>query len=306
MLKEIALDLRRYFTPDRLGSLVQDTASLAIEASDTGSPRVNPHFLIKRGGDYAMAPGKDKRDVKEMYATDGSGTAAGLEIRKLLLTDQVGSTYVWISAPDPWPEARIQIGTKKLTRSKKFEYLKMYDISAPLLSKERCLELGQFLTSISSRELEYPKNTDSLRDLTIKVDIPNNRDPFEYLSTLIDLSENTSWESVLNGAADKNKIRAIRAAGEARNTTIKDPSIIYQSPTFAGAQIEMAMRKAGFGMNPSFFGCGISNTEALTYSSATYLLSVSSEGEATHCPNCSTKLVCGHCKTCNRIVVKKT
>ncbi len=263
MSKEIALDLRRYTTPERLGSLIFDTASLAIEAADSELPRVNPHFFIKKGEDYVIAPGKDKRDISEMFIKDDSATNAALEIRKKLLTEDDNFSYVWISGPGPWPETRIQVGTKKITQSKKFEYLKMYDISTASLPKDKCLQLGQLLVSISPEEVDYPKDIDSLREMVIKIQIPEGQDPFAYLSKLIELPEKKIWKSILEGVADKNKAKAVRVAVNATKSVRLNPNVIYTDPIGYGAYIENRMGHEGFGMNPKRFGCGNSNNSLL-------------------------------------------
>lgn len=269
MFKEIALDLRRYDTPEKLGSLVFDTASLAIEASDeAGIPRVNPHYFIKRGENYVGAPGKDKRDVADMFVPGDLGTKAAKEIRRRLIEDTSNFAYVWISAQDPWPEARIEIGAKKLTKSKRFDYIKAYGISTTL-SPEGCLKLGQFLVSISPKDYEFPTSTKELRSQVIKLSVPEGQDPFEFLSKIIDLPEKNIFQSILDGSADKNKAGAIKAAVIATEPVRSNPQVIYLNPFVYGAYVEDRMEYLGFEMNPTKFGCGASNKSALDSTTTT-------------------------------------
>ncbi len=256
MSKEIALDLRKYTDEIRLSSLPADTASLAIEASETGIPRVNPTYLIKRDDNHVIPPGRDKRDVLEMFG----GDEAGKKIREMLLSDNQNNAYVWISSSGPWPETRIQVGAKKTTVSERFEYFKRYDISTTL-SPDRCLALGQLLISMSNDNIEFPQNTDELRKLIIKLTVPQGVDPFEHLSEIIDLPESKSWESILTGQADKNKAKALKAAVVATEPVRQNPHVIYSNPIMFGAYVENQMARLGFEMNPKKFGCGISNND---------------------------------------------
>lgn len=258
MSKEIALDLRRYDTPEKLGSIINDTASLAIEASETGIPRVNPSFFVKRGEDYVIAPGRDKRDVLEMFTPGTPETEAGRKVKDMLLNDPKNNAYVWISPSGPYPESRIEIGVKKTTKSQRFTFMKRYDISTAL-SPQDCLSLGQMLVSISEEKMDFPSNPDDLRSMVIKLRIPEDQNPFEYLSKLIELPEKDRWKSILDGTADKNKAKAIKAAVVATESVRKNPHVIYSAPKAYGAYIETRMRREGYGMDPEKFGCGSSN-----------------------------------------------
>jgi len=304
MSTEIALDLRRYNTPEKLGSLINDTASLSIEASETGLPRVNPSYFVKRGENYAIVPGKDKRDVMKMFVIDDPATDAAKKIRELLLEDGQNDAYVWISPSNPWPETRIQVGAKKTTKSERFEYLKRYDISTTL-SPEQCLYLGQMLVSMSTVEMEFPKKPDDLRNVIIKLRIPSDRDPFEYLSTLIELPEKDRWQSILDGSADKNKAKAVKAATIATELIRLNPHIIYTAPVEYGAYVETRMRQEGCGMDPAKFGCGASNT-SLTSTDSMFTETITpflshSEIEGWHngvCRICESSTWVGPCNIC--------
>ncbi len=270
MLKEIALDLKRYSTPERLGSLVQDTASLAIEASTNDKlPRVNPHFYVKRGEDYVIAPGRDKRDVINMFAEGDPATTAAKEIRNMLLNDKGNFAYVWISPSGEWPESRVEIGAKKTKRNGEVEYLKCYGISTSL-SPEACLETAQLLVSISEKNHIYPQSPDDLKSLAIKIQIPEGIDPFEYLSKLINFPEQNRWSSILTSVADKNKAKAMKAAVIATESVRLNPHVIYSSPIEWGAYIETRMKYEGFGMDPERFGCGGSNITSTSSNGISY------------------------------------
>ncbi|AKM83149.1 hypothetical protein A2422_03785 [Candidatus Woesebacteria bacterium RIFOXYC1_FULL_31_51] len=258
----IALDLRRYDTPQKLASLNNDTASLVIEASNTGNPRVNPHHYIKRERNKVIAPGIDRRDVSEMFVRNDPLTPAGEEIRKLLLEDTENFAYVWISPPNPWPETRIDIGAKRITKSKKFEYFESYGISTTL-SKDDCLKLGQLLVSVSSNNYLFPQNLDDLKSIVIKLEIPPEKDPFSYLSEIIKLPEKEIFQSILDGTAVKNKAKALKKATIVNKPIMKNLSVIYSNPFEYGAYIETEMEKAGFGMNLEKSGCGKSNITLL-------------------------------------------
>ncbi len=259
MLKEIALDLKRYDTPEKLGSLVNDTASLAIEASETGIPRVNPSYFVKHGESHVIAPGRDKRDILKMFAVDTPDTEAAKKIKDMLLNDTKNDAYVWISPADPYPESRIQVGVKKITKSGRSTYMKRYDISTTLSPRD-CLYLGQMLVSISKDNVDFPINPNDLRSIIIKLKIPADQNPFEYLSKLIELPEKDRWKSILDGTADKNKAKAVKAAVIATAPVRLNPHVIYSAPAEYGAYVETQMRNEGYGMDPEKFGCGGSNT----------------------------------------------
>jgi len=299
---EIALDLRRYDTPEKLGSLINDTASLSIEASETGIPRVNPSYFIKRSKNYVIAPGRDKRDVLNMFVSDDPATKAAEKIKEMLLTDKQNNIYVWISPSDPWPETRIQVGAKKITKSGRFEYLKRYDISTTL-SPERCLYLGQLLVSMSADEMEFPQKPDDLRSVIIKLKVPQGWDPFEYLSAFIELPEKNIWESILDGTADKNKAKAVKAAAIATEPVRLNPHVIYLSPIEYGTYVETRMRQEGFGMDPARFGCGASNTTIASsfYSETSTPIPIYSEIDSWHggvCRICGNSTWVGPCSIC--------
>lgn len=162
MSKEIALDLRRYNTPEKLSTLPYDTASLAIEASSNKNlPRVNPTWLVLNN-EKVIIPGKDKRDVSEMFVSDDNPeTKAGLSILKELRNDPEDFIYTWISPSGKYPESRVQIGAKLTTKSDKYSYLKRYDISTSL-SPEGCLLMGQLLASMSPSEIRFPQQPGDL------------------------------------------------------------------------------------------------------------------------------------------------
>lgn len=305
MIKEIALDLRRYDTPEKMGSLINDTASLAIEASETGMPRVNPSYFIKSGNDYVIAPGRDKRDVSNMFVPEDVSTLAANEIRKMLLEDNKNNTYIWISPSGEWPETRIQVGVKKTTKSQKFEYLKRYDISTTL-SPKKCLLIGQMLISMSDEQIEFPKHPNDLRGLVIKLAIPKDINPFEYLANIVELPESDRWKSILDGRADKNKANAVKAAVVATLPVRLYPHVIYSSPVTYGAYIETQMRYEGYGMDPVKFGCGSSNISSLSTDGFSYIESYASilnyiGSESWHtgtCRVCRTATWVGPCSIC--------
>jgi hypothetical protein len=293
MLKEIALDLRRYDTPEKLGSLINDTASLSIEASETDIPRVNPSYFVKKSDSYVIAPGRDKRDVNEMFVENDESTKAANKIREMLLADTKNNAYVWISPSGEWPESRIQVGIKKTTKSGRFDYLKRYDISTTI-SPEKCLLLGQLLASMTD-DVDFPTKPNDMRRTIFKLNIPGETDPFSFLSGLIELPENNRWKSILDGSADKNKAKAVKAAVVATKPVLRDPRVIYSSPMEYGAYIETRMRYEGFGMNPDRFGCGASNVVSTT--------SVLSYSE-TSTPNYGYELMLGSfaCPKCNGLI----
>jgi hypothetical protein len=301
---EIALDLRRYNTPEKLSSLIFDTASLAIEASESDIARVNPSYFIKRGEDYVIAPGRDKRDVMQMFQASDPATDAAKKIKEFLFDDWQNDAYVWISPSNPWPETRLQVGVKKTTKSGRFEYLKRYDISTTL-SPEQCLYLGQMLVSMSTVEMEFPQKPDDLRNVIIKLRTPADREPFEYLSTLIDLPEKDRWQSILDGSADKNKANAVKAAQIATEPVRLNPHVIYSAPKEYGAWVETRMRHEGYGMNPERFGCGGSNITIVNSSSnseTTTPLPIFTEGESWHsgvCRICGVSTLVGPCSICH-------
>ena len=270
MLKEIALDLRRYNTPEKLGSLVNDTASLSIEASETELPRVNPSFFVKKGDDYVIAPGKDRRDVMEMFVPNDDATSAAEKIREMLINDDHNNTYVWISPSGDWPETRIQVGAKMTTKGRKYDYLKRYDISTKLTPID-CLNIAQLLVSISNVNDIFPVSPEDLKDMVIKLSIPLDQNPFSVLSSLIKLPEKDVWKSILKGEAERNKAKAIKAAVVATQLIRNNPNVIYTSPIEYGAYIETMMAQEGFGMDPERFGCGSSNIESFGFGGLSYV-----------------------------------
>ena len=258
MFKEIALDLRRYNSYEKLSSLINDTASLSIEASSEDIPRVNPSYFVKKSEDYVVAPGRDKRDVLSMFVEDAKDTIAAKEIRNMLLQDTKNNVYVWISPSGEWPETRVQIGVKLQSKNKKIDYLKRYDVSTTL-SPIECLRIGQLLISMSNEKTKYPNNPSELLELVIKLNIPDNINPYEFLSGIIQFPEENRWKSILTGEADKNKARAVLAAVNATQLVRSNPQIIFSAPVEYGAYIESYMWVEGFGMDPAKFGCGSSN-----------------------------------------------
>lgn len=260
MTREIALSLTRYDTPEKLSTLPYDTASLAIEASSNENlPRVNPTYLVLNK-EKVIAPGKDKRDVSEMFvADDSSETKAGLNIVKELKNNSEDFIYIWISPSGPYPESRIQVGVKKTTKSGRYNYIKRYDISTTL-SSEKCLLTGQFLISLSNEKVDFPQTSEELRKTIIKLKTPDNQNPFEYLSKIIELPEKDRWKSILDGTADKNKATAVKAAVTVTKPIMERPYLIYENPVYYGAYVENQMKMEGFGMDPKRFGCGGSNT----------------------------------------------
>lgn len=301
MSKEIALDLRRYTTREKLSSLPFDTASLAIEAATSDIPRVNPHFFVKTHDGQVIAPGRDKRDVELMFDPNDPAAGPAKEIINHLKKDRENFAYVWISAPGPWPEARLEIGAKKRTKSGRADYIKAYGISTSL-DEDSCLRLGQLLVSISPEEAEFPISSSELRSMLVKLDIPSDRDPFEYLSTLIDLPEKNIFESILDGSADKNKAKALKAAVKSTKPVLEHPEVIYSSPISYGAYIETRMGMEGFEMDPARFGCGASNKEFSTASGASEYNSTRTDSREAlgSCQNChtTTGVACGWCKMC--------
>lgn len=302
MSREIALDLSRYNTVERLGSLVEDTASLAIEAStDKDLPRVNPHFYVKRGEDYVIAPGRDKRDVSNMFAEGFPATVAALEIRKKLLIEK-DFTYVWISPEGKYPESRIEVGSKKTKRNGEIEYLKCYGISTTL-SREKCLELGQLLVSISKKDSPFPISPEELESLPIQVQVPKDQDPFEYLSKIIELPEANRWPSILTKEADKNKSKAVKVASSVTKAIRDNPTVVCSNPIGYGAYIETQMMHQGFGMDPEKFGCGVSNNNIRSSSAPnqeafTMKASVIEGWHSGTCRVCQTPTWVGPCNIC--------
>lgn len=270
MSKEIALDLRRYDTPEKLASLINDTASLSIEASDTELPRINPSFFVKKGDNYVVAPGRDKRDVMQMFVPNDKATSAAEKIRDMLINDDRNNTYVWISPSGDWPETRIQVGAKMATKGKNFDYLKRYDISTKV-SPTECLNIAQLLVSMSSEGGTFPRSPEDLKDMVIKLSIPPGQNPFEVLSKFIILPEKNVWKSIINGTVEKNKAMAVKAAVIATLPVRMNPQVIYSSPVEYGAYIETMMAHEGFGMDPERFGCGSSNIESLASSGYSYI-----------------------------------
>ena len=305
MSKEIALDLRRYDTSEKLGSLIFDTASLAIEASETDMPRVNPHFFVKKPEGRVIAPGRDKRDVLEMFVDGDPATEAAKEIRRLLLEDKGNFAYVWISPPGHWPEARVEVGARKTKRNGEIEYLKCYGISTSL-SAEECLAVGQLLVSISPRGINFPETPDELRGIVMKLGIPDGVDPFEYLSGIIELPEKDRFPSILDGTADKNKMNVVKAAVVATEPVRSNPSVIYSNPIGYGAYIENRMKHGGYEMNPNKFGCGASNNEIVSSLSPYYqtgtkepLFSSTESWHSGICRICHAPTLVGPCSICS-------
>lgn len=271
-MERIALDLENY-NPSTLDNIIEDTASLAIEAAnDPNTPRVNVHYYVKRGEDWAISPGRDKRDVLQKFSNeteiDKQTSIAGEKIRGTLLDEPVGTVFVWISPMQPYPETRIVVGVKKQTISKKYQYLECYGISTTL-SRQDSLLLMQFLVSLSDRKHNYPDDPEELRSLVVNLNVPDDTDPFKYLSELIKLPETDRFESILNGKAKKIKSQAVKAAAIATSKARNNPQIIYIDPIGQGSYIESYMGMLGFGMNPKGSGCGISNTDALNIYSST-------------------------------------
>lgn len=265
MSERIALDLRNYQIKGTLDNIIADSASLAIEASsNVTTPKVNPHHYVKINEKSVISPGRDKRDVRQKFTNetelDAAATSAGNEIVRILLEENVGSTFVWFSPSDPYPEARVVVGTKRETKSKRFEYLECYGIST-VLSREETLKYAQLCTSLSSEKISFPTDPEDLRSLVISIPIPNNRDPFEYLSEIIQLPEKNRFESILNKKSLKNKAAAVKAAVIATAPIRSNPNVIYSNPIGYGAYVETQMKYLGFGMNPKKFGCGISNLD---------------------------------------------
>jgi hypothetical protein len=311
-MERIALDLRKYTTPNTLGNIIADTASLSIEASNNPEiPKVNLHHYIKKDSITVISPGRDKRDVLEKFTTetelDQKATAAGVEIRNMLLNDPVGDMFVWVSPSEPYPESRIVVGVKKETRSKRFQYLQCYGISTSL-SREDCLKLGQFLVSLASGKYAFPSTPEDLRDLVIKLDGSNITDPFTYLAQIVELPEKNSFKSIIDGSADKIKAHAVKAAVIATQSIRDNPNIIYSIPIVAGAYVENQMAYLGFEMNPQKFGCGASNNKFIRSSNYSETsTSVSSTAEmAQGCKNCrtTTGVACGWCTRCWETVGK--
>lgn len=274
MLKEIALDLRRYDTPEKMSSLINDTASLSIEASDQNISRVNPSYLVKKNNDYVIAPGRDKRDVLSMFVPSKKDTEAAIQIRDMLINDNKNNVYIWISPSGEWPESRVQIGLKKSTKSGKFDYLKRYDISTKL-SPDDCLRIAQVLISLSDEKTDYPLSAKDLYGFIIKLNIPNDTNPLEYLKEFIVFPEKNIWQDILEGVADKNKAKALTVAKVATREVRQNPHVIYTSPIEYGAYIETLMKYAGFGMDPEKFGCGSSNITAISSKIPNYYENVS-------------------------------
>ena len=274
MSERIALDLRNYNTPEKLGNIVSDTASLSIEASNNKDiPRVNPYFYIRKDNNRVIPPGKDKRDVSDRFTEetylDRVATIAGNETKRILLEDNIGTTFVWISPSYPYPETRISIGVKKETKSKRFQYLECYGISTTL-SREDSLKLSQLLVSTSKDDCQFPNDAEDIRSLVIKVEIPKGREPFEYLSKIIDLPEKDIFQSILDGSVSKNKANAVKAAVIATKPVRENPHVIYVNPIRYGGYIETQMKHLGYEMNPTKFGCGISNNDVRTNNSYSY------------------------------------
>ncbi len=274
MSKEIALDLKRYNTPEKLFSLPYDTASLAIEASSGDIPRVNTTYFVLNDR-KVIAPGKDKRDVAEMFIQDESPeTRAANKIIENLKNDPTDFTYTWISPSGPWPESRIEVGHKTKTKNGRFNYIKKYDIST-VASPEMCLEMGQLLASIARNGTPFPQQADDLRDIIFKLDVPEGMNPFEYLESLLYpyIPEKDRFKSILDGTADKNKMEAIKVARTVTKPIVENPQLIYLAPKRYGAYIETEMMNKGYGMEPERFGCGGSNisttTRSLSYKTST-------------------------------------
>ena len=301
MSTEIALDLRRYNSTEKFNSLTQDTASLSIEASTSGRPRINPHFYIKKGPDYVIAPGADKRDVRKMFKPGLPETEAANKIVDLTLNAEPNTAYVWISSPsEDWPEARLDLGVKTVTPSGRYEYTRCYCISWPT-DNETCLVNGQSAAAASYEDAEFPIDVDKLRSQIYRIKIPKGVDAFEFLSHIIDVPADV-WESIFQKEADSIKFEALRIAGKVTKTYKENPQVIHQNPVYAGAQIELEMKRRGFGMDPARFGCGISNLSVTT--AISFFQKYLPESKVEFCPDCHTILVCGHCEKCDKIVIK--
>lgn len=313
MNNEIALDLTRYDTSTKLKSLVQDTASLAIEASGEGFSRVNPTFLVKTIN-KTIVPGGDKRDVREMFVKDDVSSEAAEIIIHNLEKDKCNFVYIWISPSGPWPEARIQIGSKQTTPSGRYEYIKRYDISTTA-NRNSCLQLGQLLASMASEDVVFPQDPDELRGMIFKLVVPEEQVPFEFLSDLIGpyIPEKDAFPSILDGTADKNKARALKTATTVTQSIRNNPHVIFSSPVHYGAYIERTMAKEGFRMDPQKFGCGASNT---TFNSTPNISGVSEYnftnettswgyhiGDCVYCGATDTSVgPCSICKSCEKIL----
>ena len=153
--------------------------------------------------------------------------------------------------------------------------MKRYDISTTL-SSEQCLLLGQLLASVSNENTNFPSVADKLSSTVFKIKTPFNKKPFEYLGELIGeyFPEERIFEAILGGTADKNKSETLKASKRVIVRLMSSPQIVYYSPRQIGAEIELAMRREGFGMDPQKFGCGSSNINSqggsLSYTESRY------------------------------------
>lgn len=262
MKTEIALDLKRYSDNIRLSSLSQDTASLAIEASSNPDiPRVNVTFLAKnKDQDKVVAPGRDKRDVREMFVLGDPLSEAGNYIARNLEEDPEDFVYFWISPSDPFPEARIQAGSKQTTKSRRADFIKRYDISSKATPQE-CLSLGQLLASMAENEVEFPQHPGQLGTKVFKLRTPQGINPFEFVKDILEdrIPERQELEKIIDKTVDRNKAKILKTSHKVTKAISENPHYIMTNPIYYGAYIETQMAREGFEMDPDKFGCGISN-----------------------------------------------